>query len=188
MDNWLVAARLVAGRCAKPVTHSYTESNTPAPSLGGRPHARSENFSIGKNGNFSVAIDRPAQSFSRQAASAKLARSDSRLRESSPPFSFWIASTTPPSLRHRPCAVVPLTLRIDHEEPTGEGDPCLGTLILRVRPQVWDRRAPSPGLRERCRFRSRLVSMRVALTPRIPFGTEANPERAGTIFCRAEGS
>ncbi len=39
-------ARLVAGRCAKPVTHSSTESNTPAPSLGEPVHARSRNFSV----------------------------------------------------------------------------------------------------------------------------------------------
>ena len=54
MDNWLVAARLVGGRVAKPVTHSSTEPNT---RLGVRPHARSVQFSIARNVQFSFAID-----------------------------------------------------------------------------------------------------------------------------------
>lgn len=54
MNNWLVAARLVGGRVAKPVTLSSTESNT---RLGVRPHAKTVQFSIARNVQFSFAID-----------------------------------------------------------------------------------------------------------------------------------
>ena len=52
VSNWLVAARLVGGRVAKPVTHSSTESNT---RLGVRPHAQSVQFSFAIN----TLADRP---------------------------------------------------------------------------------------------------------------------------------
>ena len=57
VGNWLVAARLGAGRCAKPVTHISIESYTPAPSLGEQPHARTVGFSFARNVGFSFAID-----------------------------------------------------------------------------------------------------------------------------------
>ena len=53
----LVAARLVGGRVAKPVTHSSTETNTPTTASEERPQTQSERFSVDTNEKFSVGID-----------------------------------------------------------------------------------------------------------------------------------